>query len=894
MPLAPATRLGSYEIVAPLGSGGMGEVYRARDLKLNRDVALKVLPDAFASDPERLARFEREAHTLAALNHPNIAAIYGVEESSGVRALVMELVEGETLSERIAAGPIPVLEALAIARQIAVALEAAHEHGIIHRDLKPANVKATPDGVVKVLDFGLAKIAEEPSTPGNPTLSPTLTLQATRAGVILGTAAYMSPEQARGAAADRRADIWAFGVVLFEMLTGRQSFPGETTSDILAGVLRAEPEWSALPAATPDGVRKLLKRCLERDRKQRLQAIGEARIAIDECLAHPEVPPASPGSRPKSRERVAWIAAALAAATALTVAAMHFREKPPDVRTFRFSVFPPDKATFGNLSTTGAVMVSPDGAQLAFVGAGQGANPELWLRPLDSLTAHPLAGTTGATYPFWSPDSRYLGFFAEGTLKKVAVNGGPPQTLCEATNGRGGSWSRGKSGAEVIAFAPNATGGLFLVSAAGGEPVALTALDSSLQQNSHRQPEFLPDGRHFLFVATSSQPEKNAIFIGDVEAKPATAAARRLMAGDSRPLYAPPGYLLFVREKNLMAQPFDAASVQFTGDIFPIVDHVASAPLRNIGAFSVSGGGLLVWGTDSASPRHLTWLDRQGKQIAGLDVQEQYRFPELSPDGRRAAFTKVDAVNSKINVWLMDLVRSTASRFTFGSDLQGWPIWSPDGTRIVYGWLIGPVYELYWKDTSGLGAEELLVKSSENKYARDWSRDGRFILYDLYGPKTKRDLWALPLFGDRKPFPILQTEFEEGDGHFSPDGKWIAYTSNESGRFETYVRSFSGSPGAMTGKWQVSASGGSQPRWRRDGRELFFRAVDGKLMAAPIAAGAAFQAGAPVALFDTRDTSGPFDQDFSVKFDFDVSADGQRFLIAAPLTGAATQPLHVC
>jgi eukaryotic-like serine/threonine-protein kinase len=618
MPLAPATRLGSYEIVAPLGSGGMGEVYRARDLKLNRDVALKVLPDTFASDPERLARFEREAHKLAALNHPNIAAIYGVEESSGVRALVMELVEGETLAERIAAGPVPIPEALAIARQIAVALEAAHEHGIIHRDLKPANVKATPEGVVKVLDFGLAKVAEEPSAAGNPTLSPTLTLQATRAGVILGTAAYMSPEQARGAAADRRADIWAFGVVLFEMLTGRQSFPGETTSDILAGVLRAEPEWSALPAATPHGVRKLLKRCLERDRKQRLQAIGEARIAIDECLAHPEAPPAAIVSHTKSRERVAWIAAALAAATALTVSAMHFREKPPDVRTFRFSVFPPDKATFGDLSTTGAVMVSPDGAQLAFVGAGQGANPELWLRPLDSLTAHPLAGTTGATYPFWSPDSRYLGFFAEGKLKKVAVNGGPPQTSCEATNGRGGSWSRGKSGAEVIVFAPDATGGLFLVSAAGGEPVTLTALDSSLQQNSHRQPEFLPDGRHFLFVATSSQPEKNAIFIGDVEAKPATAGARRLMAGDSRPLYAPPGYLLFVREKNLMAQPFDAASVQFTGDIFPIVDHVASAPLRNIGAFSVSGGGLLVWGTDSASPRHLTWLDRRSRSLAWM------------------------------------------------------------------------------------------------------------------------------------------------------------------------------------------------------------------------------------------------------------------------------------
>jgi Tol biopolymer transport system component len=872
----------------------MGEVYRARDVKLNRDVALKVLPDAFASDPERLARFEREAHTLAALNHPNIAAIYGVEESSGVRALVMELVEGETLSERIAAGPVPIPEALAIARQIAVALEAAHEHGIIHRDLKPANVKATPEGVVKVLDFGLAKIADEPSTPGNPTLSPTLTLQATRAGVILGTAAYMSPEQARGAAADKRADIWAFGVVLFEMLTGRQSFPGETTSDILAGVLRAEPEWGALPAATPDGVRKLLKRCLERDRKQRLQAIGEARIAIDECLAHPEAPPGAPGARPKSRERVAWIVAALAAAVALTVATTHFREKPPEVRPVRFAVFPPDRAAFGNLSTAGAVMVSPDGAQLAFVGTGQGANSELWLRPLDALTAHPLAGTTGATYPFWSPDSRYLGFFADGKLKKVAANGGPPQTLCEAPSGRGGSWSRGKSSAELIVFAPNATGGLFVVSAAGGEPAAATTLDSVLQQNSHRQPEFLPDGRHFLFVATSSQPEKAAIFIGDIEGKPAPGSPKRLMAGDSRPLYSPPGYLLFVREKNLMAQPFDAGSLQFTGDIFPIVDHVASASLRNIGAFSVSAGGALVWGNESASPRHLTWLDRQGKQIAGLDVQEQYFFPQLSPDGRRAAFAKVDALNSKINVWLMDLVRSTASRFTFGSDLQTWAVWSPDGTRIVYSWSIGSVYDLYWKETSGVGAEELLLKSSENKRASDWSRDGRFILYVQNSPKTKLDLWVLPLFGDRKPFPILQTEFEEGEGHFSPDGRWIAYTSNESGRFEVYVRSFSGSPGAVAGKWQVSPSGGSQPRWRRDGRELFFRAADGKLMAAPIASGAAFQAGNPAALFDTRDTSAPFDQDFNVKFDFDVGADGQRFLVAAPLAGGSAQPVYVC
>jgi eukaryotic-like serine/threonine-protein kinase len=879
MPLAPGTRIGPYEVIAPLGAGGMGEVSRAHDTKLRRDVALKVVPPAFASDPERMGRFEREAQVLASLSHLNIASIYGIEESGATRALVMELVEGPTLAERIQPGPIPLKEALEIARQLADAIEYAHDRGVIHRDLKPANIKITPEGTVKVLDFGLAKaltgdIEAAPGSKSNsPALSPTLSMRATQAGMILGTAAYMAPEQAKGKTVDRRADIWAFGVVTFEMLTGQPLFTGDSTTEIIASALKEEPKLERLPGSTPPAVRRLIERCLNKDPKQRLQSIGEARIILSGPLEEAAPPAAGqPGTltaHPSRRTSVTpWAVALAACLLALAgISFVHFRELPPAQEILRFQISLP--GTF----QVGFVALSPDGRVLAFVTSNGGQN-QVWIRPLDTLESRVLAGTDGATYPFWSPDAGYLAFFQRGKLKKIAIVGGPAQTLCDATNGRGGTWNR----EGVILFSPGPTSELYRVSSAGGTPVRVTHVPGT--GAGHRFPAFLPDGTHFLYNAGSDKPESAGLFVGSLDGS----APVRLLPDATNGLYAPPdipgaaGHLLFRREDTLMAQPFDPKTLKTTGEIFPLAEHVLQGGNLGFGAFSVSANGILTYRSGGAvANRELVLVDRAGKRLRVASKPGAFVGPmALSPDEKAVAVTIGN--NSEDDVWVQDLQRDTVSRFTFRPGGNRGPKWSPDGSRIVYAFQDASTYssDLFRKPSAGTGQEELVLHGGVNAVPEDWSRDGKFLVYSQTDQKTATDLWLLGMDGASKPIPYLRTPYDESGARFSPDGKWMAYISNESGQNQVYIQAMPVS-GA---KWQVSTTGGANASWRSDGKELFYVSADSKLMSVPIKLGASVEPATPQALFSYAGTTG-----------YAAFHDGQRFLVNVPAGGeAATVP----
>jgi len=947
MPLSAGARIGPYDVIAQIGAGGMGEVYKAIDTNLKRAVALKVLPASVAADAERLARFQREAEVLAALNHPNIAAIYGLVEGPAeaghhVRALVMELVEGEDLSQKIeglrAKGSgLPIDEALPIAKQIADALEAAHEQGIVHRDLKPANIKVRADGTVKVLDFGLAKAMEaggagqaggpgrardvaQGFSPAGLSQSPTITTPAmTQAGMILGTAAYMAPEQARGKTVDKRADIWAFGVVFFEMLTGKRAFGGEDISLTLAFVMTKEPEWAALPAATPSALRELLRRCLDKEPKRRLQAIGEARVQIEDLISgaaedvagvspaafdgaqareagrHAGTNPQSriPDPAPRWRQTLPWAIAGIFGVALIALAAVsvvHFREQAVEQQTLQYTLPPPDKTT-----NVQSLAISPDGHYLVMQATGN-AGQQLWVRSLDSLQTQPLAGTENASFPFWSPDSRYIGFFTQTQLKKIAVTGGPAQALCDAPVGRGGTWSRDG----VIVFAANnGNGGLSRVAAAGGVPTPVTKVNEG--GGTHRWPLFLPDGRRLLYLATGGTV--NGIHL----ASPGDGNDRRLVLDESTPQYVAPsagnpsGHLLFVRQQTLMAQPVDAGTLEPKGDLFPVAERVASGPSNGSNLYSASRTGILILQSGGGGGgTQLAWFDRTGKETGTVGTVARSRNSiALSPDGTRIVVERLGDQHS--DLWITDMAHSaTETRLTFDASGNSFPVWSPDGSRVAFGSNRKGTYDLYLRASNGTGQDELLLESKEPKFPTDWSRDGRFIVFFERNAKTNEDLWALPVAGgnaagkpgDRKPIPLLRTNYRENQGQVSPDSRWLAYTSNESGQYQVYVQPFA--PGwdkPMTGKWQISTTGGLQPRWRGDGKELFYVAPDGKLTAVDVKATAqTFDRGTPQPLFDSRAVL----LQSSVVTSYSPSADGMRFLMLVPQGALGeTPPLTV-
>jgi Tol biopolymer transport system component len=876
MPLSTGYRLGFYEIRAPIGAGGMGEVYRAGDTKLKRDVALKILPEAFARDADRMLRFQREAEVLASLNHPNIASIYGVEESSGTRALVMELAPGPTLAERISDGPIPEDEAIHIARQIAEALEYAHEKGVIHRDLKPANVKITPEGAVKILDFGLAKAlsGDDSAITGDAGNSPTLTMGATKAGVILGTAAYMSPEQARGKNVDRRADIWAFGVVLAEMLTGKRLFRGEDMSEILASVIKEEPRWETVP----ERFRPLLRRCLEKDPRRRLRDIGDA-MALLEATATPIA--VQSAAAPARRPWAAWTAAVLffvLAAAAVPFSVAHLREKPAVAQPMRFEIPAPPKASFEVYTS-----LSPDGRRLAFTAYSPDGVPRIWIRDLETLQARQLAGTENPASLWWSPDSRYVAFGRGQQLKKIDVAGGPAQTLCESKNAVGsGAWSK----SDVIVFGGRGTGPLQQVSSAGGTPSPLTQLDTARQETFHSFPSFLPDGRHFVYFRRSSNVENSSISLGSLDAKPEEQNSKRLIPSQFSAAYAASstpgaGHLLFLRDGTLMAQAFDEEKLELTGEPVPVAEQVGSS--NQYGNFSASANDVLAYRTGAAGTLQLTWFDRNGKSLGTVGEPSLFARLALSPDSTRAAVRRSTASG---DLWLMDFMRGVSTRFTFDPSQNDFPVWSPDGSRIVFHSNRGSRFDLYQKASNGAGTEELLLKSDQDKTPTAFSRDGRFLLFSSQDPKNGTDLWVLPMEGDRKPVPVLQTEFNERNAMFSPDMRWIAYGSNESGRAEVYVRPFA-APGsgtsATSGKWQVSKDGGDFPHWRQDGKELYFRLPGGAVMAVQVTpTPTTFEAGVPHVLFNYPAQAG-----------VEPAPDGNRFLVEAFQQDQAAAPITV-
>jgi serine/threonine protein kinase len=855
-------RLGAYEILAPLGAGGMGEVYRAKDTKLRREVAIKVLPREFQKDLARLARFEREAHVLASLNNRRIAAIYDLEEFQGVRFLVLELVEGPTLADRIARGPIPQDEALAIAAQVIEAMEYAHERNIVHRDLKPANIKVTPEGDVKVLDFGLAKAISDPAPATDSSDSPTLDMGRTEIGMILGTPAYMSPEQASGKAADRRADIWSFGAVLYEMLAGKRAFEGESVSHTLASVLKVEPDFNALPASTPVAIRNLIRRCLTKDPKQRLQAIGEARIIL-------ENPRTEEAAAPVSSSKRAWLWPAIAAALLMVSAGLvfivreHVREEPPGVVRFFFP--PPEGGTFEPMIPS--IAVSPDGRHVAFEAITR--KRQLWVRDLDSPSLRMLSDLSGTApeIPFWAPDSRRLGFFDGTSLKKIDINGGAAMTIADTGSSSPGSGSWNQD--DLIIFSNTGPRGLlFRVPAAGGSPVPVMELDKARSETAHWAPWFLPDGRHFLYLARSASPETSGVYVGDLDSK----TRKQVVAFATKAIYVSPGYLLFARERTLMAQRFDAGRLQTDGDAVPVAEQVQSFyppdPDRpTLGHFSASQTGVLMYTSGVGLVNaQLTWFDHAGKKLDNVGDPSSLLSFSLSPDGGRLALARVgDPQTSSADIWVRDLARGSESRLTSAGN-NGFPVWSADGTRLFFMSNRDRAWKVYGKDANGTGTDEVL--ETDFKLPTDASRDGRYLVTMNPGPGlvNGRGIWVLPLLGDHKPFPYVDAGFQERFARLSPDGRWLAYQSNESNRNEVYVVSFP----QEGGKWLISTGGGLKPVWSRDGRELYYYSADGKIMAVPITPGSQFQFGLPRPLFDVRLAL--------TTASFDVSRDG-RFLL---------------
>jgi serine/threonine protein kinase/Tol biopolymer transport system component len=880
MAILPGRRLGPYEILSSIGAGGMGEVYRARDTRLDRIVAIKVLPAHLADSSELRERFEREARTIASLNHPHICTLFDIGQQDGIDYLVMEYLEGEALAQRLAKGPLPLEQVLQYAIEISDALDKAHRKGVTHRDLKPGNIMFTKTGT-KLLDFGLAKLKQE-ATPANVSLSdlPTENDPLTAQGTILGTLQYMAPEQVEGKDVDARTDIFSFGAVVYEMATGKRAFEGKTQASLIAKILETDPPpISSLHPMTPPALDRVVKKCLAKGPEKRWQAASDV---CDELKwiaeGGPQAGvPAFIVTHSKSRKRLVWSVAAVLLVAALTLGAYaYFRRVSEETQTVRFSVSPPGSlAGFGTTTSgsTAPVAVSPDGHRLAFVAMGAEGRYLLWIRSLDTLAGQALAGTEGASSPFWSPDSRFIGFFAGGKLKKIEVSGGPPITLCDAPNNRGGTW--GRDG--VIVFNPANLVALQKVSESGGVPTAATVLGQG--ETAHMRPSFLPDGQHFLYRAytgTAAGP----IYLASLD----STERKALLSVDSQNVFYTQGHVLFLRETALMAQPFDPRHLVLTGEPFPIAEQIQTTGTNPpYGVFSTSENGVLAYQTGTGATANLAWVDRTGKQIGVLGDTASYDDIDLSPDGKRASVSISDG--KQRDIWLYDVARGLRTRFTFDPANEFGSIWSPDGSRIVFNSNRKGHFDLYQKASSGAGTEEVLLENNHDKYPTSWSPDNRFILYDTVGDRTGFDIWVLPLSGDRKPFPFLQTQFNEAPGQFSPNGRWVAYASDESGKAEVYVAPFPG-PG---GKWQISIGGGDWPRWRPDGAEIFYVAPDNKVMAAPVnGKGTSFEVGVVKTLFQAGAGA-----TIGLRYRYGVSADGQRFLINTAPAEAASAPITV-
>jgi eukaryotic-like serine/threonine-protein kinase len=872
MTIAAGTKLGRYEIRSLLGAGGMGEVYQARDPKINRDVAIKVLPATFSSDAERLRRFEQEVQATGKLNHPNILAVYDVETHDGAPYVVYELLEGETLRERLRGGALSARKAVEFAVQIANGLSAAHGKGIVHRDLKPDNIFITNDGHLKILDFGLAKLVEP--NPNVEHQTDVLTRKATTdPGAVMGTAGYMSPEEVRGRPVDHRTDIFSFGAVLYEMLSGRRAFHGESAIETLNAILKEDPPdlTGSNPNVAPT-LERVVSHCLEKSPERRFQSATDVAFALESLSGITSFPSqrtvATVSTRAPSRlftrERLIWAAiCTLLLVVAAALAFSNLSRTQPNIHAVQLALSIPEKIT-----RVANVTVSPDGLRVAFV-SWEGKR-EIWVRSLDGTSAQSLAGTDGAISPFWSPDSRFLGYFANGKLYKVDASGGRPQVLCDVREDRGGAWNRDG----VILFA--GSDGLYRVSAQGGTPTLATKIDTT--EEAHRWPYFLPDGKHFVFLGDAGTAENHHIRLGSLDSQD----SQILFGGITRIAYAPPGYLLYVSQGALVAQPFDSRKLRLSGEATTLAESIATVGDNHEFDFSVSENGVLAYQSSSRKSQ-LIWIDRSGKSLGVVGDPDTYAAIALSPDGKRALTSMFDADGRMSDIWLLDLSRSNKSRLTFDPNSDGEAVWSPDGQRIVFTSNRGDNghSNLYITSANGSGNDQKLLVADADDIPTDWSYDGQYVLI-MRWTKEHVGIWLFRPTIDSEAKPLLQSAaFDQGTGVFSPNGRYIAYTTNESGRFEVYVQSFPPS----NNKWPVSSGGGVLPLWRRDGRELFYLTLDGKVMSVDVKTGP-FDSGTPKQLFQTDIQAGP-------GLPYAVTPDGSRFLIKAGTDKHNSAPLTV-
>jgi serine/threonine protein kinase len=895
MSLTSGTRLGPYEIQSPLGAGGMGEVYRARDTRLERTVAIKVLNAQLVGSTELRARFEREARVISQLQHPNICVLHDVGNEGAIDYLVMEFLQGESLAERLRKGPLPPDQVLTIAIEIADALEKAHRAGVVHRDLKPGNVMLTKSGA-KLLDFGLAKPLSATVASGTgrtssasvfaaaltqtmPAQSPASPLST--AGAVIGTVQYMSPEQIQGVEADARSDIFSFGVMLFEMVTGKRTFEGKTQASIVGQILAVDPpSVSTLRPQTPPGLDRVIRLCLDKDPDERIQTAHDLKLQLQAIAEAPLTATPSPAVTPARRSWLPWVAAGVLAIIALAFALAYLQSpRAPQVSVHSY-ILAPEKATFvltGN--DAGPPVLSPDGLRLAFIAKNADGKQMLWIRPLNSAVAQSMSGTENATYPFWSPDSRYVAFFAASKLNKIDASGGPSQALCEASAGRGGSWNS----AGTIVFAPDTTSALARVDAAGGTRVPLTTLDA--KETSHRWPDFLPDGNHFLYFAHGSTNADSGIYLAALDSK----ERKLLLHNDSNAIYAVPGYLMFVRDNTLMEQRLNLRSLALEDGAKPLADHVAVNTDTWRGILTVSANGELLYQHGTAGGgSQLVWYDASGKQGEPvLPENATYLWPVLSPDASKLAFAI--ETNGVADIWVLDVARHTKTRLTFGPLYSGWPIWWPDGKSIVFTYgPSGTMDSLYRQNADGTGSKEKLLETPGiQEIPFSISTDGRYIAYMRRDPKSNTgwDIWALPMFpdtsGEQKPFPVVATNFADIAPSFSPDGKWLAYANSETGRPEVYIQPFP----SGAGRWQVSTAGGARPNWRKDSKELFFFSLDQEVMAVDVnQSGASLQLGTPHALLKATTVSG-------ASGPYTVSADGKKFVMNTVLPQSISEPL---